>query len=45
MGGREREETEWKRGEGEEMVFSIRYGRRQERSPKGQENEWKYIAP
>jgi hypothetical protein len=32
------------RDRGREKGGRIRYGRRQERSPEGQENEWKYAA-
>ena len=42
MGGRGREKHEWERGG--EKGDMIKYGRRQQRSPKYQENEWNYAA-
>jgi hypothetical protein len=44
MRGREGEGPGWKRDRGGVKGGRIRYGGRQERSPGGQENEWKYAA-
>jgi hypothetical protein len=41
MGGRDLSERG--KGKGKRRV-RIRYGRRQERSPEGQENEWKHVT-
>ena len=39
--GRWREETGWEK---DRAGFRIRYGKKQERGPEGQENEWKSAA-
>jgi hypothetical protein len=44
MGGRWREGSECDMGEGQGKWHRIRYGGIQERSPEGQENEWKCVA-